>query len=136
MDDISSERLNRIINKIGYLLWAVTNEELVKVQFFYNDVRKDLVDLEAVANSLMAVHREVLNFDWPDDTIFGEWKDKLRHLEQPERGDEKEDSTEVTATLTVDDEDKENPQVGVSMQVIEEDSSLTSLKATYSDDSE
>ena len=92
-------------------MWAITNEELAKVQIFYNDIRKDLVDLEAMTDSLIAVHREVLNFDWPDDTIFGEWKDKIMHLEQPVGGDEEEDSTEVTITLTVDEKDKEDPQV-------------------------
>ena len=58
------------------------------------------------------------------------------HLEQPVGGDEKEDSTEVTVTLTVDEKDKEDPQVWVSMQATEDDSSLTNLKATYSDESE
>ena len=122
--------------KKGICCGQLTNEELAKVQIFYNDIKKDLVDLEAMANSLIAVHREVLNFDWPSDTIFGEWKDKFRHLEQPIRGDKKEDSTEVTITLTVDDKDKENPQVGVSMQVIEDNPSLSSLKATYFEDFE
>ena len=70
LDDIFCERLNKIINETGHLLWAITNEELVKVQIFYTAIRKDLVDLEAVADSLIIVHRDVLSFDWPDDTAY------------------------------------------------------------------
>ena len=136
LDDIFYGRLNKIINEKGYLLWAIKNEEMAKAQIFYNDIRKDLVDLEAMENSLIAVHREVLNFDWPDDTIFGEWKDKIMHLEQLVGGDEEEDSTKIIVTLIADEKDKEDPQVGVSMQEIEDDSSLTNLKATYVDDLE
>ena len=136
LDDIFCERMNIVVNETGHLLWAMTNEELVKVHIFYTDVRKDLTDLEVVENSLIAVHREVLSFDWPDDTTFNGWKDKIMSLEQLVKGDEIEGSAEVTVTLTIDDEDKENPQVGVSMQVIEDNSPLSSLRATYSEDSE
>ena len=117
-------------------MWEITNEELAKVQIFYNDIRKYLVDLEAMENSLIAVHREVLNFDWSDDIVFGEWKDKIMHLEKPIGGDEKEDSTKIIVTLIADEKDKEDPQVRVSMQATKDDSSLTNFKATYSNDLE
>ena len=63
LDDIFYERLNRIVNETGHLLWAMKNEELVKVKIFYTDVRKDLTNLEAILKSLIDVHREVLSFD-------------------------------------------------------------------------
>ena len=69
-DDISYERLNKVINETSHLMWAMTNEELVKLQIFYTAIKKDLVDLEAVTNSLITVHREVLSFDWLDDTAY------------------------------------------------------------------
>ena len=53
----------------------MTNEELVKVKLFYNAIRKDLVEIELVGNFLTKVQREILNFDWPNDTTFNEWKE-------------------------------------------------------------
>ena len=63
---------------------------------------------------MITIHREVLNFDWPDDTTFNEWKDKFMSLEHLVQGDEIESRAEGTVTLIVDDEDEENPQVKVS----------------------
>ena len=120
------------MNETCNLLWEMTNEELVKVQIFYTAIKKDLIDLEVGANSLITVHREVLNFDWLDDTAFNEWKDKFMFVEKLVQGDEAKDDVEVTITLTIDDEDKENPHIKVILQVIEDDSSLSSLKTTYS----
>ncbi len=69
----------------------MTNEELVKVQLFYNIIKKDLVDMEAIANSLITVQREVLSFDWLDDTAYNEWKEKFMSIEQMVGDDEVED---------------------------------------------
>lgn len=141
LDEIFCERLNKVINETGHLLWAMTNEELVKVQLFYTTIRNDLVNIEAVAYSLITIQREVLNFDWLDDTAYNEWKDKFMSIEQMVEGDEAEDDEEeedarVNVTLIADDEIKENPQVKVSLQLTGDDSSLSSLIATYSEELE
>ena len=135
LDNILCERLNKVVSETGHLLWAMTNEELAKVQIFYATIKKDLVDLEAVANSLITVHREILSCDWPDDTVYNEWKNNLDSIEQMSE-DEEENDGEVTVTLEVESEDKENPRVKVNLQVIDDDSPLLSLRAAYSDDSE
>ena len=70
LDEIFCQRMNKVINEIGHLLWAMTNEEYVKVQLFYSTIRKYFVAIEAIGNSLIIVQREVLNFDWPSDTSF------------------------------------------------------------------
>ena len=120
-------------------LYAVATDlylVIIAANIFYIAIRKDLVDIEAVANSLITVHRQVLSFDWIDDTTYNEWKDKFMSIEQMVESDETEDDVDVTVTLTVGDEDKENPQVKVSLQVTEDDSSLLGLIATYSKDLE
>ena len=68
--------------KKGHILWAMTNEELVKVQLFYKSIRKDLVEIEVVGNFVIKVQREILNFDWPDDITFNEWKEQFMFAEQ------------------------------------------------------
>ena len=89
-------------------MWAKTNEELVKVQIFYTTIRKDLIDLEVVADSLITVHKEVLNFDWSNDTAYNEWKNKFDSIEQMVEYDE-DNNARITITFVVNDEDKEDP---------------------------
>lgn len=123
------------------MLWARKNEELVKVQFFYNTVRKYFVDIEAISTSLITMQREVLSFDWPNEISYNEWKDKFVSMEQmgeanEAKEDDEEEGTKVKVTLTVNNEDKENPRVKASLQIIRDESSLSNLMATYSEESE
>ena len=74
--------MNNVINENECVLWAMKNEELVKVQLFYNAIRKDFVEIEKIGNFVIKKQREILNFDWPDDTIFNKWKEELLSLEQ------------------------------------------------------
>lgn len=136
LDEILCQRMNNVINEKGHILWAMNNEELVKVQLFYKSIRKDLIEIEAVGNSIIKVQREILNFDWPDDTTFNEWKEKILSIEQMAKDDGVEEDVELTVTLIVHDEDNDNPRVEVRLQVIEHDTSLSSLIATYSEESE
>ena len=113
----------------------MTNEELVKVQLFYNIIRKDFVDLEANANSLVTVQREILNFDWSEDTIYNNWKEEFMSIEKIEgddkvEDDDKEEGTKVETTSITDDKDKKDPQVAG------DDSSLSLLIATYPEELE
>ena len=59
----------------------MTNEELVKVKIFYMTIRKYFVDIEAIGNSLINVQREALNFYWPNENTYNEWKDKFMSIE-------------------------------------------------------
>ena len=60
---------------------------------------------------------------------------KIDSIEQMAEDDEDND-VGVTIIFEVNNEDKENPQVKVNLQVIGDDSSLSSLRATYSEDLE
>ena len=113
LDEAFGERINRVINETGHLLWAMTNEELVKVQLFYNTIRKDFVELEVSANSLVTVQREILNFDWPEDTIYNNWKEEFLFSKQTGEDDEVEDddkegSTKEETTSVINDVDKKD----------------------------
>ena len=113
LDEAFGERINRVINETGHLLWAMTNEELVKVQLFYNTIRKDFVELEVSANYLVTVQREILNFDWLEDTIYNNWKEEFLFSEQTGEDDEVEDddkegSTKEETTSVINDEDKKD----------------------------
>ena len=70
------------MNESGHQFWARKNEELVKIQLFYNAIRKELDDLEELVNSLVATQRETLSFDWPDDVVFNEWKNQVKPIGQ------------------------------------------------------
>jgi len=74
LDGIFCERMNNIMTETGHWFLVRTNEELVKIQLFYNAIRKELDDLEEFTNSLITIQRETLSFNWPDDAIFNEWK--------------------------------------------------------------
>ena len=50
--------------------------------------------------------------------------------------DDVDNDVGVTIILEVNNKDKEDPQVKVTLWVINDDSSLSNLKATYSKDSE
>lgn len=76
------QRMNDVVNEKGYVLWALTTEEFVKVQIFYKAVNKDLTDIELLGNSIIEVQREVPRFDWSDDSIYNIWKEKFWSSEQ------------------------------------------------------
>ena len=50
LDELLCHRMNNVINEKGHVLWAMTNEELVKVQLFYNAIRKDYVEIEKIGD--------------------------------------------------------------------------------------
>ncbi len=70
MDELFDNRITNIISETGHWFWEKTNEELVKIQLYYADMRKEFDDLEKNANSLIKIQRETLSFDWPDDDTF------------------------------------------------------------------
>lgn len=88
LDEIFFERIKNILNESGHWFWARTNEELVKIRIFYDTVRHELDDLEYLANSLVAIQRETLCFDWPDDATFDEWKNQIESVEVMEEEEE------------------------------------------------
>lgn len=133
LDEIFYERIKNIMSETAHQFCARTNGELVKIQLFYNAIRKELDDLEELENSLVIIQIEALNFDWLDDAAYNEWKNQF--LVQISEDDEEED-TKVKVTLIVNNEDMENPQIKVSLQVIEDDTSLSNLMAIYSEDEE
>lgn len=136
LDKIFCERIDNIMTETGHWFWTRKNEELVKIQLFYGTIKKELEDLEEFANSLVIVQREALNFDWPDDAAFREWKDQFMSEEKEQPGDEDDDDVEGNATPKNDDEKKEDPQDKEEQQATGGDSSLSNLMATYSEDEE
>ena len=133
LDELFNKRILNIMSETRHQFWAKTNEELVKIQLFYTTVRKEFDDLEESANSLIKIQREALSFDWPDDDAFNKWKNQF--IKQISGEDEEEDA-KVTVTLVISNEDMEDPQIKVSLQVIEDDTSLSDLMAMYSEDEE
>lgn len=82
LDEIMCQRMNDIVNEKGYILWALTTKELIEVQKFYKAINKDLVHIELMGNSVIELQREVLIFDWPDDSIYNTWKEEFVSSEQ------------------------------------------------------
>lgn len=77
LDEIMCERMSDVVNVKWNILWALTTEELVRVQFFYKAINKDLNDIELLGNFVIEVQREVPRFDWPDDSIYNTWKEEF-----------------------------------------------------------
>ena len=50
--------------------------------------------------------------------------------------DNEEEDAKVIVTFVISNDDMENPQVKVSLQVTEDDTSLTNLMGMYSEDEE
>lgn len=133
MDELFDNRITNIISETGYWFWAKTNEELVKIQLYYADIRKEFDELEENANSLIKIQRETLSFDWPDDDTFNRWKDQFS---EQMSGEDDEEDVRVIVTLIVSNDDIENPQVKVILHVTEDDTSLADLMGMYSEDEE
>ena len=112
LDEIFYEMIKNIMRETSYWFWARTNEELVNIQLFYSAIRKELDDLEELENYLVIIQREALNFDWPDDAAYNEWKNQF--LVKISKDEEEEDA-KVKVTLIVSNEDMENPQINVNL---------------------
>ena len=74
-DYLLYHRMNEVINQERYVLWVMTNEEYVKVQLFYNAIKKEFVEIDKIGGFVIKKQREILNFDWPDDTVFNKWRE-------------------------------------------------------------
>ena len=75
LDDMLCHRINKVINEKGHVLWAMINEEFVRVQLFNNTVRKEIVEIDKLRGFVIKKKHEILNFDWPDDIVFNKWKE-------------------------------------------------------------
>ena len=43
-------RINKVINKEGYALWARTTQEVVRIQFFYDSIREEFFEISKIGD--------------------------------------------------------------------------------------
>jgi len=46
LDYLLCHRMNEVVNAKGHVLWAMTNGEYVKVQLFYNAIKKEFFEID------------------------------------------------------------------------------------------
>ena len=79
LDDLFFLRMNEVINEKGHAWWENTTQEVVKVQIFYDSLREDFIEIDKLGEYLMKKQHEILNFNWPDDTLFDKWMENFVH---------------------------------------------------------
>ena len=62
--------MNKVINEKGNAWWAATTEEVVKVQLFYDSLRKYFAKSDKIGEYVIRKQYEILNFNWLDDTLY------------------------------------------------------------------
>ena len=68
-------RINIVINDDQTNLWfAKTTEEIVTIGLFFNSFKDDFVNLRVLARSVTKRENSILHFDWPDETVYNQWK--------------------------------------------------------------
>lgn len=63
LDDLLCLRMNRVTNEKGNLWWENTNEEVVKVQIFYDFLREEFIEIDKLEEYVMKKKNEILNFN-------------------------------------------------------------------------
>ena len=62
--------MNKVISEKGNAWWAATTKEVIKVQSFFDFLRQDCVEIDKVGEYVMKKQHDILDFNWPDDTLF------------------------------------------------------------------
>ena len=65
--------MNKIINEIGHAWCTTTIEEMVKAQIFFDSLKQDFVDIDKEGEYVIKNQWDILQFNWPDDTLFDRW---------------------------------------------------------------
>lgn len=86
--------MNRVINEKGNAWWENTTEEVVKVQIFYDSLRKYFIEIYKLGEYVIKKHHEILNFNWPNDTLFKKWMEYFVHANQLELDETNDDEME------------------------------------------
>ena len=80
MDEIKVNvdiRMNLMVNEEQANMWfARTTKEIVKVQLFFDSFKGECKNLRTQARAIMKKESFILNFDWPDDKTYDQWKTK------------------------------------------------------------
>ena len=46
---------------------------MVKVQIFFDSLKQDFINIDKEGEYAIKKQQDVLQFDWPDDTLFDKW---------------------------------------------------------------
>ena len=86
--------MNEVINEKGNAWWEATTEEFVKVHLFFDSLMNDFIQIHKLGEYVMKKQHDILQFDWPDDTLFDKWMADFAHVEKLE-GVENDDDEEM-----------------------------------------
>ena len=68
-------RMNHVINEECNNIWfARTTEEIVRVQIFFDSFKSEFEDLKTMTRVVLKREKDILNFDWPDERTYDQWK--------------------------------------------------------------
>ena len=68
-------RMNLVLNEEqSNIQFARTIEEIVKVQLFFDSFKGEFKNLRTLAKAFMKKENVILNFDWPNEKIYDQWK--------------------------------------------------------------
>ena len=88
-------------------------EELVKVQLFFDSLKKNFIVIDKEGEYVTKKQQNILQFDWPDDTLFDKWMVDItsnKQLGEAEIDDDEvhEDELQVIDTLALDQREEED----------------------------
>ena len=73
LDELMCFRLNKLINENGHAWFAKKIEEIVIIQIFFGSFRKEFDEIDKLGEDVLKKQQEILNFNWPDDSLFNKW---------------------------------------------------------------
>lgn len=75
-------RLNKLINEKGRIWFSKKTKEFVQVQKFFDSFKKEFDEIKKLGKYVVKKQHEILNFNWPDDSLFNKWMADLSQSNQ------------------------------------------------------
>lgn len=121
LDDLFCLRMNEVINEKRHAWWAATIEEIVNAQLFFDSLKQNFVSIDKEAKYVIKKQSDILQFNWPDDTLFDKWMANVTSDEQLEKVESDDDEMNLDEVQIIDrpskDQRREEDKTGQSSHV-------------------
>ena len=75
---------------------------MVKAQIFFDSLKQDFFDIDKEGKYVIKKQHDILQFDWPDDTLFDKWMVDIASDEQLEEAESDDDETHEDEIQIID----------------------------------
>ena len=54
--------------------FTTTTKEIIRVQLFFDSFLDEFKELKRVVRNVLKKEKDILDFDWPEEFIYEQWK--------------------------------------------------------------